>query len=117
MDEGPQIAYRVLEKGVPVVSSDGQTVGTVHHVVAAPEQDIFHGLVISVGKLDHRFVAADEIDSLHELGVDLRIDAEAAARLPTPSGAAPEYREDPTETRWDHWARRLTGRKDWRRSG
>ena len=47
MDEGLPIAYEVLEKGVPVLASDGEQVGTVHHVVAAPEKDIFHGLVIT----------------------------------------------------------------------
>ena len=47
VDEGLPIAYEVLEKGVPVLASDGEQVGTVHHVVAAPEKDIFHGLVIA----------------------------------------------------------------------
>ena len=46
MDEGFPIAYQVLEKGVPVLASDGTEVGTVHHVVSAPEKDIFHGVVI-----------------------------------------------------------------------
>ena len=36
------------EQGVPVLASDGEQVGTVHHVVAAPEKDIFHGLVIAL---------------------------------------------------------------------
>ena len=30
-----------------MLASDGEQVGTVHHVVAAPEKDIFHGLVIT----------------------------------------------------------------------
>ncbi len=47
VDEGLPIAYRVLEKGVPVLASDGTQVGTVHHVVAAPEKDIFHGIVFT----------------------------------------------------------------------
>ena len=46
MDEGLPIAYEVLEKNVPVLSCDGQQVGTVEHVVVAPE----HPLVGKLGK-------------------------------------------------------------------
>jgi hypothetical protein len=112
VDEGDPIAYEVLAEGVPVLCSDGVQVGKVHHVVAAVEEDIFHGLVIATPQ-GRRFVAADEVASLHERGVDLRIDSAAAAELPAPGGGAPEYVENPSETKWSHWARRMTGRKDW----
>jgi hypothetical protein len=91
MDEGLPIAYEVLDEGVPVYTSDGESIGTVDHVISAERQDIFHGIVIRVGS-DRRFVAADEIASLHERGVDLRIDAAAAAALPHPDGAPGEWR-------------------------
>jgi hypothetical protein len=92
MDEGLPIAYQVLEEGVPVYSSDGQQLGTVDHVVAAPDEDIFHGIVMRSGH-DRRFVAAEQIGALHEHGVDLRIDAAEGAALPAPeSGAAPAWR-------------------------
>ncbi|HEV2943633.1 MAG TPA: hypothetical protein VGX26_00770, partial [Solirubrobacteraceae bacterium] len=68
MDEGLPIAYEVLEKGVAVLSSDGEQVGTVHHVVAVPEKDIFHGLVISTSQHGRRFVEAASVASLHEHG-------------------------------------------------
>lgn len=116
MEQGQAIAYGVLGKGVPVVASDGTTVGTVHHVVAAAEQDIFHGLVISTGARSRRFVEAADVASLHERGVDLRIDASAVAQLPEPGGGAPSYGENPgAMSTWSHWTRRLTGRSDWRR--
>jgi sporulation protein YlmC with PRC-barrel domain len=116
MDEGLPIAYEVLDKGVPVISSDGQQVGTVHHVVAAPEQDIFHGLVISVPGGGRRFVEAADVEQLHERGVDLRIDAAAAEGLSEPGGGAPVYDEDPSAiNKWSHWTHRLTGRMDWHR--
>jgi uncharacterized protein YrrD len=117
VDEGLPIAYRVLERGVPVLSSDGEEVGTVDHVVAAAEQDIFHGVVMSSKRLGRRFVPAEDIAALHERGVDLRISAAEVAELPVPGGAAPEYTEDPAESKWEHWARKLTGRKDWRTPG
>ena len=78
MDEGLPIAYEVLEKGVAVLSADGEQIGTVHHVVAAPEKDIFHGLVITTPARGRRFVEAADVESLHERGVDLKIDAAAA---------------------------------------
>jgi sporulation protein YlmC with PRC-barrel domain len=116
MDEGLPVAYPVLEKGVPVLGSDGERVGTVHHVVAAPEEDIFHGLVITIDGGERRFVEAADVESLHEHGVDLRIDSVAAKGLQAPGGAAPVYDEDPgTVNTWSHWAHRLTGRNDWRR--
>jgi sporulation protein YlmC with PRC-barrel domain len=117
VDEGQPTAYGLLDKGVPVYASDGEQVGTVLRVVADQREDIFHGLVISSGTLDHRFVAAEEVAALHERGVDLKIDSAAAQQLPRPEGAVPVYTEDPgaVESRWIHWSRRLTGRKDWRK--
>jgi hypothetical protein len=116
MDEGLPIAYEVLEKGVPVLSSDGRQIGTVHHVVAAPEQDIFHGLVIATPVSGRRFIEAADIASLHERGVDLKIDSAAAQSLPEPGGGAPVYDEDPaTQKKWSHLARKYTGRSDWHR--
>jgi len=82
MDEGLPIAYQVLDEGIAVYASDGEQVGTVDHVVSAPSEDIFHGIVMSAGG-GRRFVAADQVASLHEHGVDLRIDAAAAARFPS----------------------------------
>ncbi len=117
MDEGYAIAYEVLEKGVPVYASDGTQVGVVHHVVAAPEQDIFHGLVITATHGGRRFVEASDVESLHERGVDLRIDSDAAAQLPEPGGAAPAFTDAPAAMvrGWSHWVGRLGGRGDWRR--
>lgn len=102
VDEGAPIAYEVLGKNVPVYSSDGESVGTVDHVVAAPSLDIFHGLVIRVGS-HPRFVDADSVASLHERGVDLRIDAAAVASLPEPHGAAPAWRDVEPGAKPSHW--------------
>ena len=116
MDEGLPVAYQVLEKGVAVLASDGVQVGTVHHVVAAPEQDIFHGLVIKLPPQGLRFVEADEVASLHERGVDLRIDSAAVQSLPSPGGGAAVYDENPAEMKsWHHWVHVATMRGDWRR--
>jgi hypothetical protein len=112
VDEGLPIAYEVLERGVPVYAFAGEQVGTVDHVVAAPEEDIFHGLVIRVGG-DPRFVAADDVASMHERGVDLRIDAAAVAALEPPHGGAPAWREREPGVkpgRWQHFVDLFTGK-------
>lgn len=106
MDEGLPIAYQVLESGVPVYSSGGEQVGTVDHVVAAPQEDIFHGIVLRV-EHGQRFVAAEDVQSLHELGVDLRIDAEAVAALESPHGGAPVWRETEPGIKPSGWKRLL----------
>ncbi len=106
MDEGLPIAYEVLEKGVPVYASGGEQLGTVDHVVSAPEEDIFHGLVIRVGS-DRRFVPADQVASIHEHGVDLRIDAAAAAELPEPHGGAPAWRDAEPGVKLSRWREAL----------
>lgn len=104
MDEGLPVAYEVLEEGIPVYASGGDEVGTVDHVVAAPEEDIFHGIVIR-GKHHRSFVSADQIASLHERGVDLRIDAAAVATLPEPHGGAPAWREVEPGVKPSPWKR------------
>jgi hypothetical protein len=117
--EGLPIAYQVLEDGVPVYASGGELVGTVDHVVSAPAEDIFHGVVMSAGG-GRRFVAAEQVASLHEHGVDLRIDAAAAAGLPEPHGGAAALRDrDPgvKPSRWKHIVDLMSGanpsRRDW----
>jgi hypothetical protein len=116
VDEGLPIAYQVLDKGVQVFASGGERVGTVHHVVSAPEKDIFHGLVISTPGQGLRFVEAADVASLHEFGVDLRIDSAAAQSLPQPGGGAPVFDEDPGQMKgWHHWVHKAAGRGDWKR--
>jgi hypothetical protein len=102
MDEGLPIAYEVLDPGVPVYASDGPSVGTVDHVIAAEKEDIFHGIVARIDG-DRRFVAADQIASIHERGVDLRIDAAAAAELPHPDSAPGEWRVNEPGVKPSRW--------------
>jgi len=119
VDEGLPIAYEVLDSGVPVYASGGEQVGTVDHVVAAPEQDIFHGIVMRT-EAGQRFIDADRVGALHERGVDLRIDAAAAAALPAPHGGAPAWRDNEPGVKpspWKHFVDLVTGadprRRNW----
>lgn len=117
-DEGLPIAYEVLEPGIPVYASGGEQVGTVAHVVAAPEEDIFHGIVLD-REQGQRFVPADQVASLHERGVDLRIDNATVVALPGPEGGAPAWRVEEPGVKPSPWQRflDLMGGKDPRARG
>ncbi len=86
-DLGERSSYLTLGKGVPVYSSDGEKLGRVVRVLAAPEADMFDGIVFdtTAGPGGHRFVDAPEVGEIYERGVVLKIDAAAAAELPPPA--------------------------------
>ena len=86
-DLGAPIAYLALEEGTPVYASGGECVGSVEHVLAAEDEDIFDGLVIdtATGPGGLKFVDAPEVGDLHERGVVLKVDAAAVEALPEPS--------------------------------
>ena len=46
MDLGPPISYLVLEIGTPVLTSDGEKLGKVTHVIADAQEELFDGVVI-----------------------------------------------------------------------
>lgn len=102
MDEGPPTSYEVLEHGVSVYAADGTAVGTVDHVVAAPAEDIFHGLVIRTDA-GRRFVDADHVSTLHERGADLRIAADQVPGLPEPHGFAPSLEVKDPDAKTSRW--------------
>jgi len=85
-DLGAPSSYLALAAGTDVYSSDGQKLGEVGEVRADEQQDIFDGLVLSRGVLAPRscFVLADQVEQIHERGVVLSLDAEAAEQLPDP---------------------------------
>jgi uncharacterized protein YrrD len=99
MDLGPPISYQGLQEGTKVLSSDGEQVGTVAHVLAVEAEDVFDGIVIEHlgGGAGHRFADADDIQEIHEQGVLLKLDHAACAALPEPSANPAVMREDPAD--------------------
>jgi len=85
-DLGHPTSYLAVRKGVPVYSSDGESLGRVVKVLSAPNIDMFDGIVFdtTAGPGGHRFVDAPEVEGLYENGVTLKIDAAAASSLPKP---------------------------------
>jgi hypothetical protein len=86
-DLGEPISYLTLGSGTPVFSSDGESLGKVVKVLAAPEANMFDGVVFdtTAGPGGHRFVDAPEVGQIFERGVVLKLDAAAAAQLPKPT--------------------------------
>ncbi len=95
-DLGAPISYEVLEPGTPVLSSDGVTVGKVVHVLAVESEDVFDGVVIQLGDEGHRFADADDVASIHERGLTLKLTAAESESLPEPSANPAVIRDDPT---------------------
>ena len=106
LDLGEPRSYLTLEKGAEVYSSDGEKVGKVEHVLAAPDQDIFDGIVLDKSILPggHRFVDAEQVQECFERGVLLKIDKAAAESLPEPGKnpatmeVGPDELSDPEES-------------------
>ena len=98
-DLGAPISYLALGDGIAVYSSDGKELGRVEDVLAEPDEDIFDGFVIDTSVLPggHRFVDAPEVGAIHERGVVLKLDAEAAEKLPEPSANPGVVEADPDD--------------------
>jgi len=95
MDHGAPGSYLTLDEGTDVVSSDGETVGAVEHVLADEQTEIFDGLVIDTrtGPGGLRFVDAPQVDDIFERAVVLTLTASEIDDLPEPS-ASPAVMEN-----------------------
>jgi len=86
IDDGLAVHYTALERGIPVISSDGQEVGTVVEVLDNYREHIFDGLAIETPAGERKFVDAPEVARTAERAVTLTITAAEVDRLgPPPS--------------------------------
>jgi uncharacterized protein YrrD len=87
MDYGEPSSYLTLAEGVDVISSDGEKVGTVAHVLAEPNADIFDGVVIDsrMGPGGHHFVDASEVTECRERALLISTPAAEVENLPKPT--------------------------------
>lgn len=111
-DLGPPTSYLALEPGVAVFDASGERIGTVDHVLAAEDADIFDGLVVDTRELlgGHRFADADQVDELYERGVVLKVGREA---LHEPSENPATMSADPDDSDQSPLAGRLRRAWDW----
>jgi hypothetical protein len=84
-DEGDPIGYKVLPRGIPVVTTDGVEIGKVVKALDNAREHIFDGIVVRT-KERKVFVDAPEVDRLYTRRVTLNIDSAAAAELPPYKG-------------------------------
>ena len=86
-DHGQPRSYLEVDEGVDVITSDGQRVGALEHVLSDDSADIFDGIVVdtSAGPGGHRFVDAPDVAEFFERAVVLKLSAAEAEHLPEPS--------------------------------
>jgi len=106
-DDGHQIGYKALPRGVPVLTADGEQLGTVHRVLDNAREHIFDGIVVSTPQ-GRRFVDAPEVARITEKRVTLTIDAAEAAELPEHHGMRRAL-ETRARRAGRRWKRRLGG--------
>ena len=92
MTDDAAISYEAVPTGVPVLTSSGQEIGTLEHVLQIPAEDLFDGLVVAT-KDGLRFVDADQVQVITATYVRSTLDEAAAAHLPEPDGE-PVYHVD-----------------------
>lgn len=98
-DLGAPSSYLTLASGAAVYSCDGDELGRVEHVLAAPEEDIFDGIVLDTSVLPggHRFCDADQVEEIFERGVLLKLDRGSAEALPVPTENPAAMEENPAD--------------------
>jgi sporulation protein YlmC with PRC-barrel domain len=87
LDDGHAVHFTELKRGTPVVSSDGQEVGTLVDVLDNYRENIMDGLVMETPSGERKFVDAPEVERTAERAVTLNITADEVGRLgPPPQG-------------------------------
>lgn len=106
-DDDHQIGYQALPRGVPVVTSDGVQLGTVHRVQDNAREHIFDGIVVKTDK-GRVFVDAPEVARITLRQVTLSIDFAEAQQLPEHRGTLGAL-ETNLKRSGRRWRRRLGG--------
>jgi hypothetical protein len=116
VDEGRPISYMALAVGTPVLTASGTEFGTVEHVLAVPELDLFDGLAIKTHHHGVRFVDRDHVGDITTTAVHCTITDDEVDSLPTPSGPLvlhPDTAHDEGPSLTARWGR-LFGREHWK---
>jgi hypothetical protein len=116
-DEETPIAYNALTEGTPVLTVDGDDLGTVRAVLSVEEVDVFDGIVVDTPE-GLRFVDADSVGLITRSFVRTTLSAEDARNLPKPDDDAPVFRTEAHDDVGDSIADRfgrMFGRGKWRR--
>jgi uncharacterized protein YrrD len=116
-DAGTPISYEALAVKTPVLTASGAEIGTVAHVLADEQLDVFDGIVVKTNR-GIRFVARDQISAITTDAVTTTVTDSEIDTLPAPSGE-PIYEVDALQgigpSLTDH-LRKLFGREHWTRT-
>lgn len=83
IDPEQPIAWRVVRQDTPVRTADGETVGTLFEMLDSDAEDIFHGIVVHLVRLDHHvLVLADQVTLMTISHLDVSLDSEEIHALP-----------------------------------
>ena len=83
IEEDQPIAWRAVPQDTPVRTSDGEEVGTVSDLLGSNQEDIFHGIVVHLGRFGHHvFVPADQVSMLTPSNVTVSLTSAEIHALP-----------------------------------
>lgn len=83
------VSWLQIEQGWQVVTSDGQTLGTVSQVAGTKGEDIFDGLAVEIANGSVVYVPGEQVGLIYPGTVTLRIDSNASGGLGPYSAAPP----------------------------
>jgi hypothetical protein len=89
-DDDPAVPYSGAVPGTPVLSSTGNEIGTLEHVLEVSELGLFDGIVVATD-WGLRFIVADQVEVITIRHVRCRMNDAEASRLAPPDGS-PVYR-------------------------
>ena len=90
------VSWLMIEPGWRVESSEGEEVGRVEEVTGDSNADIFDGLAIAFSALGaQHYVPAEQVDTITEGTVRLKLDRAACERLPQFDEPAEEEEIEP----------------------
>src|SRR3954453_23479252 len=82
MRDNDPVSWRGLVYNTPVVTADGNKVGTVHEVLGSDAEDIFHGIRLANARHHDVMLAASDITSMSHSAVVTSLSADDVAALP-----------------------------------
>jgi hypothetical protein len=95
--EEPQVAWKVIEAGTPVLAPDGEKAGTVSRVVGDPDADVFTGLAVTMSLLGgERLVPSERVRGIWPDRIEVDLTKNDLQALPNYEDA-PVLRIEPEE--------------------
>jgi hypothetical protein len=82
-DPEQPVAWRAVLQDTKVRSSDGREVGTVSDLLGSNQEDIFHGIVVHLGKVGHNvLVSSDNVSVMTRSYVAVSLSSDQIRALP-----------------------------------